>query len=285
MTERNRSEGWRYAKLTGHENEQLVKDALDSDAAFQRSFMSRIQYEGDTISSTSIGGLHEKDVPGVLRRKTKSKTDLKLYCTSGRTINVSIKKSYAGQVYFVDVDSFIDVYEQQFRNEIPLDVQYAMRLFWAGAKEDALRIINQYCSVDDDNYTLQVRHQSLNATTMKMYDDDLYHALLDWFVEHAYNIAHLAFMSGAVLSRDEWAEYVWYINLIDSIDLDELFHAEILCKASEKYADQMTYFSTTNGGTTIQLPFGFVQWHQGKMQFHHKYEKIRYIYQNYLNEG
>ena len=284
MTERNRSEGWRYAKLTGHENEQLVKDALDKDAAFQRSFMSRTQYEDDTISSTSIGGLHEKDVPGVLRRKTKSKTDLKLFCTSGRIINVSIKKSYAGQVYFVDVDSFINVYELQFGQEIPLEVKYAMRLFWAGAQEEALSIINQHCSVDDDNYALQVRHRSLNATTLKKYDDDLYYSLHNWFVEHAFYVALLAFVSGAVLSKDEWAEYVWYINLIDPIDLDELFHTRIICEASQKYADKLTYFSATNGGTTIQLPFGFVQWHQGKMQFHHNYGKIKELYQEYLNE-
>ena len=30
----------------------------------------------------------------------------------------------------------------------------------------------------------------------------------------------------------------------------------------------------------IQLPFGFVQWHQSQIQFHHKFNKIKNIYEN-----
>lgn len=39
----------------------------------------------------------------------------------------------------------------------------------------------------------------------------------------------------------------------------------------------MTFYGYKNGGTTIQLPFGFVQWHQSSMQFHHSFDKIRNI--------
>lgn len=40
-------------------------------------------------------------------------------------------------------------------------------------------------------------------------------------------------------------------------------------------------YGTRNGGSTIQLPFGFVQWHSprkiipGNLQFHHSYKKIK----------
>ena len=33
----------------------------------------------------------------------------------------------------------------------------------------------------------------------------------------------------------------------------------------------------TRGGTTIKLPFGFVQWHQGQIQFHHNLDLIKKI--------
>lgn len=39
-------------------------------------------------------------------------------------------------------------------------------------------------------------------------------------------------------------------------------------------------YGTKNGGSTIQLPFGFVQWHSprkvipGNLQFHHSYDKM-----------
>ena len=39
-------------------------------------------------------------------------------------------------------------------------------------------------------------------------------------------------------------------------------------------ASEETYYSSTNGGTTIQLPFGFVQWHKGQLQFHHSFYKL-----------
>ena len=50
--------------------------------------------------------------------------------------------------------------------------------------------------------------------------------------------------------------------------------------------EKETFFGTTNGGTTIQLPFGFVQWHQHQMQFHHNYYKIKILLgkQHYISK-
>ena len=48
---------------------------------------------------------------------------------------------------------------------------------------------------------------------------------------------------------------------------------------SNKLKNESEYGNKT-GGSTIQLPFGMVQWHSptkkipGDMQFHHSYEKI-----------
>ena len=65
----------------------------------------------------------------------------------------------------------------------------------------------------------------------------------------------------------------------DAYDLVKLcpmkvFDIEDICKIAKKYSETETYYGTTNGGTTIQLPFGFVQWHQEQLQFHHQYWKI-----------
>ena len=51
-----------------------------------------------------------------------------------------------------------------------------------------------------------------------------------------------------------------------------LYRTAMRANSGNYYA--ITY-GNNNGGTTIQLPFGFVQWHKGQMQFHHSYEKIR----------
>lgn len=274
MTQRNRASGWKHAKLSGHTNEERVKELLDENEGYRAELLERIAKSNEIITGTSIGGLHETNVPGVLGKKTKSKTDLKIFCESGNTINVSIKKSLGGQVYFVRAGLFIDVYEKQFKDKIPEDVQRGIKLFWALA-DDALKIIEQYGDRSDEkSYNLQIRHKSLNATTLKAYNKNLYDSMLFWFKEHAYELTKLAFSMGAAQNSDEWSEYVWYINLLGENDVDDIFYIEDICNAAKMCANTGTYYGDSNGGTTIQLPFGFVQWHQHQLQFHHSYEKI-----------
>ena len=275
MGERNRASGWRYAKLSGHTNEELVKELLDTDFDFRTKLMTRLGYYSDAIASTSIGGLHETNVPGVLGKKTKSKTDLKIVCASGKTIPISIKKSLGGQVYFVRAALFIKVYEKQFNERIPADVQRAIKLFWADA-DDAIDIIEQFGNRSDaKSYDLQIRHKSLNATTLKAYDEALYVALLNWFKDHTYNLTKLAFSMGAAKEKTEWSDYVWYINLLHENEVDKIFCIEEICNQAQKVSNRETYYGNSYGGTTIQLPFGFVQWHQRQLQFHHSFEKIQ----------
>lgn len=273
---RDRASGWKHAKLSGHSNEEKVKNLLDTDSEYRSDFMKRIGMPDEIIKSTAIGGLNETEVSSVLgeKKKTKSKTDLKIFCNSGKVITVSIKKSPGGQVYIVSAENFIKVFEKQFGTDIPENVQRAIRLFWAAA-EDAPEIIEQYGNpLESKKYKLQIRHKSLNATTLKTYDESLYNSMLNWFSQNAYKITKLAFSMGAAVAETEWSEYVWYINLLGENDVDRVFHIEEICQAAQKVSDKETFYGKSNGGTTIQLPFGFVQWHQSKMQFHHSYDKL-----------
>lgn len=274
MEHRDRATGWQHAKLSGHKNEDMVKELLDTNKAFQQHFLNRVDRSHESIKETSIGGLHETNVPSVNGNKTKSKTDLKVFLSNNELINVSIKKSLGGQVYFVRAGLFINTFEQQFNTKIPVSVQRAINLFWASA-DDAVEIIKKYADKSNKrNFDLQIRHKSLNATTLKNYDQNLYFDLLGWFTEHAYELAKLSFSMGAVLDRSEWSDFIWYINLLGENDTDDIFYIEDICNAVQQVAKEETYFSSTNGGTTIQLPFGFVQWHQGQLQFHHNYDKL-----------
>ena len=275
MEHRDRASGWKHAKLSGHSNEERVKSLLDTDAEFQKDFLTRIGKPSDKIVRSTIGGLHETSVPGVLGKKTKSKTDLKVYCKSGRQLNVSIKKSLTGQVYFVKADLFIEVFEKQFNKTISDTVKRAIRLFWAAA-DDATQIIEDYADKSDKGkYELQLRHKSLNATTLKKYDPSLYNGMLKWFQDNAYEIAKLSFTMGAVKDRNEWSEYVWYVNMLGENSIDEIFHIDDICSAAKEESVRQTAYGDKNGGTAIQLPFGFVEWHQKQMQFHHDYLKVK----------
>lgn len=271
---RDRAYGWKYAKLSGHSNEERVKELLDTNPEFRLHLLSRIGLSNEIIKYTSIGGLHETKVRGVIGKMTKSKTDLKIIFNSGKEVKVSIKKSLGGQVYFVRAKLFIEIFEKQFGDKIPTNVQRAIKLFWAEA-EDAPKIIEQYGNRHDlKNYNLQIRHKSLNATTLKAFDASLYQSMLDWFSQKAYEITKLAFSMGAAKDPKEWSEYVWYINLLGENEVDQVFNIIDICHAAKNVAETETYFGDRNGGTTIQLPFGFVEWHQAQMQFHHSYEKL-----------
>jgi hypothetical protein len=275
MEHRDRANGWQHAKLSGHKNEDLVKNLLDVNENFQNSFLSRVNRSSARITYTSIGGLHETNVPSVNDRKTKSKTDLKVFLDNNEMVNVSIKKSLHGQVYFIRAGLFIDTFEKQFGVTIPSEVQRAINLFWSAA-DDAVTIIEEFADKSNSkNYYLQLRHRSLNATTLKTYDEHLYNIMLAWFADNAYELSKLSFSMGAVHDRSEWSDYIWYINLLGENDTDDLFLIEDVCHAARDAAHTETYYGTYYGGTTIQLPFGFVQWHQGKMQFHHDYNKLK----------
>lgn len=274
MEHRDRATGWKYAKLSGHRNEALVKLLLDEREDMRQWLLEHVHRPEAEILRTSVGGLHETSVPGVNGRKTKSKTDLKVHISTGEVLNISIKKSLSGQVYFVKATAFIETFEKQFSVSIPEEVKRAMRLFWSQA-EDAISIIQQYADkTEEKQLNLQLKHRSLNAVTLRKYDETLYFALLNWFKDHAYEIARLCFSMGAVQNRNEWSDFIWYINLLEENTVNALFPIEDLCYAAKHSAENETYFSSLFGGTTIQLPFGFVQWHQGQMQFHHSYTKL-----------
>lgn len=277
MEHRDRASGWKHAKLSGHKNEDMVKHLLDTDENFRQHFLQRIDRPFETVLDTSVGGLHETNVSSVNGRKTKSKTDLKVFLSTNEAVNVSIKKSLCGQVYFVRAGLFIDTFERQFNVRIPLDVQRAIKLFWATADDATAIIENLGDKSNAKNYDLQIRHRSLNATTLKAYDEQLYNALLNWFIDDAYEITKLSFAMGAVRDSGEWSDFVWYINLLEENDVDDIFFIEDICTAAQRAAHEETYYGSAYGGTTIQLPFGFVQWHQGQLQFHHDYNKIRML--------
>ena len=99
MEHRDRATGWKHAKLSGHKNEDLVKIRLDTDEEFATSLLKRIDKPYAHILHTTIGGLHETNVPSVNGRKTKSKTDLKIYLDTNEVINISIKKSWWTSVF------------------------------------------------------------------------------------------------------------------------------------------------------------------------------------------
>ena len=276
--QRNRAEGWQHAKVTGHENESLINEKLENNSKFQKDLLDKLGLEDEKIRFTEAGGINETDVDCIFEgEKTKSKTDLKVKLNNNKCINISIKKSTSGQVYLITIDRFIRGFELQYNTKIPDDVKEAIELFW-GSSEKTLDIIKQY---GISNIAYQQRKHRLVQETLNNYDSNLSDALLNWFKDNIYNIADFCFSKGLAKDKNEYAEYVWYKNEILENDENLIININDLCKQSFINKDRLVYYGNRGGGTTIQLPFGFVQWHSPKktipgcMQFHHNLKSIK----------
>lgn len=270
---RNRSTGWKHAKLSGHANESELEYRINSNQNQFDSLCTRILGVESLTGSVEIGGLNETNVSSILGNTTKSKTDMKVNLKGYKSINISIKKSLGGQLYLIKTSRFIDGFEKHFKTEIPEDVKIAMMIFW-GEHKNIINIVDKFGEKDNikiKNY--ENRKHRLVAKSLLAHNEIIASNMIDWFKKNIENITLFCFSYGLASEPSDWANYIWYKNLVDDKNYDYIFEIEDISKSSGGNSNFID-FGNINGGTTIQLPFGFVQWHQGQMQFHHTYNKI-----------
>lgn len=270
---RDRAQGWQYAKVSGHNNEDLLTELLKNNVEVQKRFLDKINRRDARIVACDSDGINETDVPCVLGGKTRNKADMMVTLSDDSLVGVSIKKSLGGQVFLISTKRFIEGMEAQYKIKIPEDVVRAIELFWGSAK-DIMAIIRQYSS---SYKQYEIEKHRLTADTLKKYNPRLGSALIDWFRNNIYYITDFCFSRGLALNDADTAAVIWYKNMLGEHDIDEIYQIDELCKKAEEHKQEINY-GTVNGGTTINLPFGFVQFHQDKMQFHHKYDKIKEMF-------
>jgi hypothetical protein len=274
---RNRSEGWVHAKLSGHINEKRLEELLSSDVQYAADFSKRFGKDG--ISSLMIGGLCETSVPSIFGKSTKSKVDMLINWEDNSNSRISIKKSNGGQVYLIRTNRFIDGFEFHY-GSIPEEVKRGLRLYF-GEGEEAKNLIESPFlieNVEEELIAYQKRKKRLVWDSLVKLDPDLASSLLIWFRENIGRIAEFCFSKGLAISDSDWAEYIWYKNMVDEEDFDEIISISELSRRSVNNSDLLIRPGRGNGGSTILLPFGFVQWHQGSMQFHHNLNAIRSLW-------
>lgn len=271
MSTRNRAEGWKHAKLSGHTNEELITERINSDTNFNKLLARRLNIN-TALKLATVGGLCETNVLDVFGGKTKSKTDLVLHWQSGKT-NISIKKSASGQVYLIGVQRFIDGFERQFNKAVPADVERAIRLFIAGA-HDVQEILTQKklsVGVMPKIRNYEQAKNRLTWKTLEKYNSELNECLLEWFKSNIKEIALFCFERGLSAKKDDWANFVWYHNEVEEEVKDCLFSVnEMVEELSSANSIAQITPGSVGGGTTLKLPFGFLQWHQSQIQFHHQ---------------
>ena len=275
MTQTNRSLGWTWAKLSGHENERLIADNFSLGDLKRCLNALNIPLKDANFLRCTTDGDSLTRVDGVLGHQTPAKTDLVVNFINREPINISIKKSASGQVFLISLDSFIKGFELQYNKKVPEKVVRALELF-IGTAEDTPNIIEEY-STDPNHKKYELRKHRVTATTLRNYDPELAHQLLIWFRQNIKEIFDFCFSRGMAKYERDWASIIWYKDNVDSNGFDEIYSINEI----KNHLNSDINFGDKSGGTTIQLPFGFLQWHSpsktipGKMQFHHKLEKIR----------
>lgn len=270
MSDRNRAGGWKHAKLSGHENEDLVTALVMQDPNVQQALLHCASKNGKVIG-VAEGGLCEKSIPSVLGDSTKSKPDVRLLLDNDSHINISIKKSCAGQVFLITVERFILGFEKQYHTEIPQQVKRAISLFW-GSADDAADLLQQYARVEQK---YQTKRHRLVKDTIDNYDPALSAALLNWFQNNIVEIFDFCFVRGLARCPEDLADVIWYKNLLpNEEDGNTMFKLDEIKKKIWNNRNLVVY-GTRTGGSTIQLPFGFVQWHLHQMQFHHNLKSLQ----------
>ena len=225
------------------------------------------------LKKVEYGGLCETDVECILGGKTKSKTDMWLHLSDGRRLNVSIKIDVGGQVFLIGIDRFISGFERQYKKNISDDIRRAISLYF-GSASDTIDIIEQY---GGKNKALELRKHRLVADTLKTYDANLYYCLLKWVNDNIFELFDFCFARGLASNPENWAQIVWYKNMVGENQLDSMIYLPSLHNRIPATA----VYGSKNGGSTIQLPFGFLQWHSprkiipGNLQFHHTFSKVK----------
>ena len=270
-SDRNREEGWQYAKLTGHKNEELVALLTQEDIEVQNRLLACAHKTGCTVMKVEFGGLCEKNVDCIFHgEKTKSKTDMWLSLSDGSRLNISVKKDEGGQAFLIGIDRFIHGFEMQYSKHIPESVKRALRLYF-GSAEDTIDIVKR---ISGKNKAYELRKHRLVAETLSSFDMSLSQALINWFKNNIDDLFDFCFAKGLTKKPEDWAHILWYKNLVGDNMIDTMIYLpEVSVQGTVEYG-------TRTGGSTIQLPFGFVQWHSprkvipGSLQFHHSYKKV-----------
>lgn len=267
-------------KISGHKNEEMIAEALNKNIAFRTHFCERIGMNASDFVAATAGGRHAPQVESIIGGKTAEKTDVRIMWQGGALTNISLKKDTAGQVYLVTVRNFVAVYEAQYNVTVPDKVRRALALF-IGEAEDSKAILDATdLSVDGEKVRSIAYEQNhrLVFEVIRNYDANMASMLLDWLKKQIASVCELCFSAGAVKDRDKWANVLWYKNLVDADGqgLDFLVPISRVVSALVKNGDKnIVERGPKNAGSTIQLPFGHLQYHLKQLEFYQQLKKIQ----------
>lgn len=299
MTQRNRAEGWEHAKRSGHQREIDLAAELRSDSEFSSWFHEEIFGTSESIAPmVATSGASMDRVPSVLGDLTIPKIDFEVVWprSSESRAKVSLKKSETGQVWLVTRDRFIRGFEAQFGRSVSDAVVEGLRLFIGPLEESemvqALAGRPLLGGMSRSGGLPQEMHQRrFVAATLDAYFRDIWRETLGWFRSEAHRIADLCFRRGLAAQPEHYASGLLYsINDPSSGTVGNHYFAltELVDRIQSLAPDFRAVVGPRFGGSTVLLPFGFLQMHNprprgqaswnNQLQFHHQLKQIQALF-------
>lgn len=279
---RNRSEGWRHAKLSGHALEDELAERIRSDAAFSEWLLQGLELAPPaTISGVGRTGIAETGVPSVLPGSTKAKADLALRIDGGQDVTVSLKKCPEGQAWLVQPSRFIAGFEAHFASSVPSEVRRGLKLFFGPVPADEMQAIcggDYQGPIRRKDGVPQERHQKrFVAATLALHDNRTWTCTLEWMRDEISRICDLALRRGLCARPEDWASYVWHHEAGSASPGEgRIASLERLVERIDAHGS-LVAAGPRNGGSTLELPFGRLQMHQQQMQFRHDADWIHRV--------
>jgi hypothetical protein len=278
----NRSTGWANAKERGHRNERDLSALLNGSTAEGAILRKRLGLAelSESACSARTGAEDQNMVPSVCLSpaKTKGKVDLDVWWVGElSTTHFSLKGSVKGQVDLRSLPLFLSGMKLQFGSSYNESVELGLGLFVGDPKVDLIALMKGKRFLgprSKSGVSLEKSQGRLAPVTLRKYFSDNWDETLTWIDNNRDRIAEFVFSRGLARDPANHAEYVWYKTFSSTgQEFDRIYKVSDIverCTSDETYVRR----SNINSGTTLDLPFGFLQMHQKKLQFHHDLSKL-----------
>ncbi|MFQ3607889.1 MAG: hypothetical protein SNJ55_04580 [Chloroherpetonaceae bacterium] len=281
---RNRSEGWKQAKRSGHEYEQeFAKRVLDAKSDEYSALMLFAEKRGIQAKPISVdakkGTQKVEDFTG--SQKTQSKTDAVVLFENGDTLNLSLKKSSVthGQAHLTTLQRFLDRITFLCGEKIPEEVTFVFKAFTG--ETDAKNIIEfapeaklKSPIIKKHNQQAELYQNRLYISTIQESYSRQWKTFQEWLRNKMSLVTHIVLSSGYAKNERDFADAIYYAKANQFFDLKEI----------QKLSAGYTVEKRDSGyyaGSTLTMPWGYLQLHRPgrkdgpyQLQFHHNYTDI-----------
>ncbi len=281
----NRARAGSERGLAGRKYPILLAEKLNTDASFCSNICKQIGKNPDMFVKAIAGNAIPSRIPGLTGEEVTTKTNLVIKWNDGSYTNFRVKISSPGQIHLGLAEKFISGFEAQFKTAIPAKVKNALLLF-IGRHPNQKKILD---SVDVEFVGTKIResverkyNNRLTLASMYGYDDQMPVELLKWFRENAANLFLFCFSIGEAKNRSFAPEYLLFHDTDEVDSAYRIYHINSLFNKINSISKNMPPDWVDTGdkekiGSTINLPFGNLQYHLWELQFRHIEKSIARI--------